>query len=59
MAEAMSVTKSIAENLLRLAKWHKRHCHDESCNVSLYMLGEVYSEILGRDLTKEEGKIFL
>lgn len=59
MAEAMSETKSKAENLLRLAKWHKRHCHDESCNVSLYMLGETYEEILGRELTKEEGRIFL
>lgn len=51
--------KKLAGNLFRAARWHKEKCHEADCNISVYMLGEVYQILMGRDLTKEEGEVFL
>ena len=49
----------LAENLITTAKWHKKQCKDTECNVSLFMLGRVYSQLIGRELNKREFKIFI
>lgn len=47
-----------ALNILSVAKWHKEHCEDTECNVSLYMLGETYRNLVERETTAEERKTF-
>lgn len=48
-----------AENLLESAKWHKAHCEDPECNVSLYLIGLVYQDLVGRGLTPSELAVFM
>lgn len=48
-----------AESLITLAKEHKRKCDSPDCGVSLYMLGKVYKELVDRNLTDEEWKVFV
>ena len=53
------MNESQFENLKNAAIWHKEHCADAECNVSLFLLGVTAVKILGRDLTEEEQKIFI
>ncbi len=50
--------KCLAINLLKLAKDHKKKC-DGDCSISLFLVGEVYKELLGRALTDKERKVFI
>lgn len=47
-----------ALNILNSAKWHKEHCEDSECNVSLYLLGETYKTLAEYELNEEERQIF-
>ena len=51
--------KVMAQNLFSLVTIHKRNCNDENCCVSLCVLADLYSELIGRKLTKGEQKVFL
>ena len=45
-------------NLIATADWHRKHCVDEQCNVSIEGLGMVYQLVAGRDMTEKEKKSF-
>lgn len=48
--------KALAQNLLRLARYHKEHC-DGSCDISLGLLGIVIRDFLRQDLAEDELKM--
>lgn len=45
-------------SFLTVCKEHKDRCHGD-CNVSMYMLGRLYMNLVGRELTEEERKLFM
>lgn len=47
-----------AMNILNVSKWHKEHCEDTECNVSMYGLGRTYQSLIGRNLNEDEEKLF-
>lgn len=50
--------KAMGNNLFNIVVEHKKNCKFENCNVSLYLLADLYCELIGRDLTKGERKVF-
>ena len=50
--------KAMADNLLKLVKEHKKNCNSE-CDIQLFFLSDVYKELKGCKLTKNELKEFL
>ena len=51
--------EAIARTLLDLAQFHKENCNDESCCVSLELVGRAYIRLVGRALSDEEMKVFI
>jgi hypothetical protein len=47
----------IVDNLKRSAKWHKEHCHEPDCGVSLWLL-KLAIEQLGGEITEAEKQIY-
>lgn len=45
------------QSFLTVCKEHKERC-EGSCNVSMFFLGQTFKKLVGRDLTKEEQKVF-
>ncbi len=45
-------------NIVALAKHHKKHCNEEDCQVSLIML-RMFAEDGGIKFTKEEQELFV
>ena len=54
----MTPREAMIMNLKQSAIWHKEHCHDADCGVSLTLLRMTIEE-LGGKLTLEEQEIFL
>jgi len=46
------------QSFLTVCKEHKERC-DGACNVSMYFLGEIYKDLVERELTEEERKLFI
>jgi len=46
------------QSFLTVCKEHKERC-DGYCNVSMYSLGEIYKDLVKRQLTEEEIKLFM
>jgi hypothetical protein len=46
-------------SIVTLVKEHKKICNSEDCDVMTHVLGELVEEMLGRELTTEEWKIFI
>lgn len=44
--------------LLELVKEHRKNC-DSSCNISLYPMKNVAENLIGRELTQEEFRLFI
>ena len=49
--------EAMAVNLLRLVKHHKKTC-DRNCNILLSLMGDLYSELKQKKLTKKEMEVF-
>jgi hypothetical protein len=47
-----------AESFLTVCKEHKERCTGE-CNVSMFFLGNIFKEIVHRELTEDEKNIFI
>ena len=45
-----------AEHLLRIVKHHKKVC--KGCSICLMLLGELYGNLVGRELTSKEWDVF-
>jgi len=50
--------KILVDNLLKLAVHHKETCYGAKCTISLSLVGVVYRDLVGRELTKTERGIF-
>ena len=50
--------KAMAQNLFALVIHHKKNCKSENCGVTLSLLADLYSELIGRELTKGERGVF-
>lgn len=48
-----------AQNLLRLVESHKKHCKDQSCNISLILMKELYENYIGRAISIKEFESFV
>lgn len=48
-----------ASSLLTIAKEHRENCKDGLCNISLFLVGQIYEKYVGRKLTYEESQIFI
>lgn len=46
------------KSFLTVCKEHKEKCTGE-CNVSMFFLGNMFKQLVGRELTEEEKKIFM
>ena len=46
------------QSFLTVCKEHKEKC-DGNCNVSMFALGKMFRDMVGRELTEEENKIFI
>lgn len=46
------------QSFLTVCKEHKEKCNSENCNVSMFALGQIFKNLIGRELTEEESKIF-
>ena len=55
----MEYRKVMAQNLFSIVTIHKRNCNSENCPIALCVLADLYSELIGRKLTKGEQKVFL
>ena len=51
--------QNMARNLLELAKEHKKNCQRQNCNISIWVIGEIYKELVCRELTPEEIQLFI
>ena len=47
-----------AEMLMRLVEEHKAKCEGR-CFISVFLLGKLYQELIGRKLNKKEIKVFM
>lgn len=57
--EYKNYRETMALNLLKLVKHHKENCKSADCGVSLWIMSEIYRELLCRELTEEEIEIFM
>lgn len=48
-----------AQNILLVAQQHKELCHDEYCNVNLFLLLEEFERYIGRTATEDEFNKFM
>lgn len=46
-----------AATLLELCREHKKNC-DGDCNLSMFLMRDVYEDLIGRELTDEEKDVF-
>lgn len=54
-----TVNQYKAENIRKLAQWHKDTCKQEDCDISLYPLIEIFEMYKGDKATDSEMKAFL
>jgi hypothetical protein len=53
------VQQEQAETLFLLCKHHKETCRDEHCEIILWLMLDIYKELIGRrKLTEEESMVF-
>lgn len=46
------------ESFLTVCKEHKNTCKGD-CNVSMFFLGQIYKDLVHRELNEEEKKLFI
>ncbi len=52
------MSKAEKENIIKIAKHHKKHCDGETCTISLWLL-ILTAERAGIRFTKKERRVFL
>jgi len=57
MDQQMNRKELLKQNMIRLVEHHREHCNGPSCDISLYLVGNVL-ELAGIILSEEDKRLF-